>query len=438
MTPLLGAGHLVSRARERIPLAASGSTALAVDSVALIVTSALSALTGIAFWTLAARLIPPHQLGVETAVLSLMTTAGAIAASGPGNALTAMIPASDATGRRERLVEGVGVVGVGALVAGLIAGVVGALTIGESAFPAMLLITGGSMILAFFAFKDTVLTALSAARRLPALNLGISVFKAGALPIAVMLTLPMGAVTSSLVAAVIGIGVVAWMAPSLINRHLPSEDSLRAHKRGALLSFSLRDGTASLVSMGALLAAPFLTTWLAGPVQGAMLALMLPVAQGLDFVSTGAAMALTKHLPTSDRPDGVIRRVWWISEAAVIGLAVVLVLIAAPLLFGLFGDGYDHETLWLTLAVLCLGSMLRVSFVIWAAVLRASLATRTLLVTNVAASVLTVPVLVLSIIAWGAVGAAVGACFGSLVLGLAGVIGLTRGTTSFVAGTGSQ
>ncbi len=411
-------------------LARPQRSALAVDSVALIVTSALSAATGIAFWTLAARLIPPHQLGVETALLSLMTTAGAVAASGPGNAITAMIPAAGAAGRRSQLCGAVAVVGVGTLLTGTVAGIVGVLTVGGGHGPTAVLIVGGAVILGFFAFKDTVLTALSAARRLPLLNLGVSVIKAAALPVAVWWAVPSSAVTVSLVAAVLAVGLVWWMVPPLIGRHLPPTELTREHNRAALLAFSLRDGTASLVSMGSLLAAPFLTTWLAGPVQGAMLALMLPIAQGLDFVSTGAAMALTKHLPTTPEPTRTIRRVWWLSQAAVIVVALGLSLVLAPLLFGLFGDGYDHETLWVTLAVLCLGSVLRVTFVIWAAVLRASLATRTLLVTNVAASAVTVPVLVGCILAWGAVGAAAGACFGSLVLGIAGLIGLVRGMRS--------
>mgnify|MGYP001321805453 FL=1 len=154
------------RLRQRNPFARFNSTPLAVDSVALIVTSALSAATGIAFWTLAARLIPPHELGIETAVLSLMTTAGAVAASGPGNAITAMIPASDAAGRRQRLLEAITIVGVGALVTGAVAGVVGALTVGEASARTTVVIALGSVVLAFFEFKDTVLTALSAARRL--------------------------------------------------------------------------------------------------------------------------------------------------------------------------------------------------------------------------------------------------------------------------------
>ncbi|MET9202543.1 oligosaccharide flippase family protein [Gordonia sp. NPDC003585] len=414
------------RLRRRNPFARFSSTPLAVDSVALIVTSALSAATGIAFWTLAARLIPPHELGIETAVLSLMTTAGAVAASGPGNAITAMIPASDAAGRRQRLLEAITIVGVGALVTGAVAGVVGALTVGEASARTTVVIALGSVVLAFFTFKDTVLTALSAARRLPLLNLGVSVLKAAALPIALLVALPMSAVTASLVAATIGIALVAWMAPPLVGHNLAPVGMVREHKRSALLVFSLRDGTASLVSMGVLLAAPFLTTWLAGPVQGAILALMLPIAQSLDFVSIGAAMALTKHLATAREPRQVIVRVWWVSQAAVIAVALGLI-VTAPVLFELFGDGYDHQTLWLTLAVLCLASILRVSFVVWAAVLRASLATRALLVTNFATSVITVPFLVISIIAWGAVGAAVGACVGSLVAGLAGLIGLTRG-----------
>ncbi|MDL9936074.1 hypothetical protein QSJ18_04920 [Gordonia sp. ABSL1-1] len=403
-----------------------GANPLAVDSAALITTSALSAFTGIVFWTIAARLIPPDELGVQTAVLSLMTTAGAVAASGPGNAITAMLPATGVEFRRTQLVHAGIVVAAGALFAGTVAGVVGGCTIGDGSPGSVLLIIGGALVLALFAFKDTVLTALSAARRLPLLNLLISILKAVLLPLAVVASLPAGAVLATLVSAVVAVVVVVAMCRGLLDRHPPAAAAARPHQRRALLGFALRDGTASLVSMGTLLAAPFLTTWLAGPVQGAILALMLPIAAGLDFVSTGAAMALTKHLATAADQSHAIRRVWLLSQAAVALLGVILCVAIAPVLFGFFGHGYDHSTLWITLAVLCLGSTARVSFVVWAAVLRARLATRTLLTTNATACLVTVPVLVVCTAWWGSIGAAAGAGCGSAVLGATGAVGLSR------------
>ncbi|MEE4025410.1 hypothetical protein V1Y59_20155 [Gordonia sp. PKS22-38] len=414
-------GHPNAR---RLRAIISGS--IAVDSAALITTSVLTAVTGIAFWTVVARLIPPHELGVQTALLSLMTMAGTVAASGAGNAMTAMIPATPAPSRGRLLRQATVVVLVGAALAGVVSGALGAVTIDQRASSVAVLaaVAVGSIIMAFFAFKDTVLTALSVARHLPLLNMAGAIVKIGLVPLLLLCTVPDAAVAATLAAAILTCAVAVFVIRRAMDREVPGDDFIRDHDRRQLIGFTLRDGTASLISMGPLLGAPFLVTWLAGPVQGAMLALMLPISQGLDYVSIGAATALTKHLPTATDPAATITRIWWLTQAAVLLVGAVLLVAVAPVLFGFFGQDYDHATLWVTLALLCVGSAARVGFVTWAAVLRATLATRTLLITNLTMSALSLPILMVLTARWGAIGAAGGLAIGSALLGAVGCWGL--------------
>ncbi|MGV9825932.1 lipopolysaccharide biosynthesis protein [Gordonia sp. NPDC003429] len=424
--------------RGRIPAAGS----VTVDSSALIVTSGVTAVTGIAFWAIAARLIPPHELGIETAVLSLMTTAGTVAASGPGNALTAMLPATPLVARGGLLRHAAMVVTGTALLCGLVAGVLGAATIGDAP-PVLqcLIVVAGSVVMAWFAFKDAVLTALSAARRLPGINLLAAGAKLALLPVLIAGATWYSAVFATILTAALAV-VIVWfrMVPRAITLQSPETGRERTHTGRSLIGFSMRDGTASLISMGTLMGAPFLVTWLAGPVQGAMLALMLPVSQGLDFFSIGTATALTKHLATSDDPLRLITRVWRSVFGLVVALGAFLVIACAPLLVALFGKNYPHHTLWVILALLSAGSVGRVSFVMWAAALRALLATRRLLISNACVSAVTLPILVVATLEWGAVGTAGALAFGSVLLGVVGacgLVGVMRGYHPAVQAKGS-
>ncbi|MDY6811738.1 MAG: hypothetical protein SW127_22480, partial [Actinomycetota bacterium] len=153
------------------------------------------------------------------------------------------------------------------------------------------------------------------------------------------------------------------------------------------------------------------------------------------------ATALTKHLPTAADPDATVTRIWRVTQTAVLaaGVVVLVAVAVAPILFTFFGRDYDTTTLWVTLALLCVGSAARVAFVTWAAVLRATLATRTLLITNLTTSALSVPILVGLTARWGAIGAAGGLAVGSALLGAVGCHRLwTRRATGPGPAAGSQ
>jgi O-antigen/teichoic acid export membrane protein len=182
-------------------------------------------------------------------------------------------------------------------------------------------------------------------------------------------------------------------------------------------AFVFRDGVASSTSFGLILVLPFITTWLAGPVAGATLAIAMAVAQALDFVPDGAGAALTSHMAREPAAATFhVRRIWLISTVLV-GTGAMVLAIGSPWVGRLFGDGYSGTDFRACLIMVAVGSVLRVPYSIWMAVLRASLQTRTILRVNTVAFVVSLPTIVCLTHYWGGFGAAVGLAVGSALLG---------------------
>lgn len=399
---------------------------LARDSLALIATSGLSAGVGLIFWAVAARMLPPASLGVDTALLSLMITAGTIAAVGVGNSFNALLPTAGCDQRR-RLIDGYGMVAVTSGVVGIGAGVVAACTLPIGTVLAVVGCVAGAMVMAFFTLKDSAMVGLGGATRLPAQNLIVSAAKLVLLPLFVLVTWH-PAVLATLVSAALAAGIILWrIVPRLVVTTPSCPPLVIAPQRRDVLTFAARDGLAASMSLGVLLAMPFITTAVAGPVQGAVLALSLSVAQLLDFVSTGVGTALTTRLASAPTLMWQRARSACLATSGVVVVAAIVVLSLSPLVILVFGPDYRHQPIGLILAILVTGSVVRVAFVIWASVLRAQRRTATLLKVNAVTLTVTMPVILLLTAMWGAVGAALGLSLGSTLLGLVGGFALLRG-----------
>lgn len=400
---------------------------VATDSLALILTSGLTAATGFLFWTLAARMLTPQELGIETALLSLVTTAGTIAANGTGNSFTALLPVPGCA-HRDRLRDGYLLVVTTSVVLGVVAGLIASHTMHLSAVMTTSWAIVGSVTMAFFALKDSAMIGLGAAAKLPVQNFIVSIAKIALFPIGVVLVAH-PAVTATLVTAgVAAVLVITVIVPRLIARgaNVRADDARPAPTRRDLSIFTMRDGVASAMSFGVILSLPFITTAVAGPVEGAVLALALTIAQALDLVAAGVGTALTTGLAAS--PEGMwarARRAWGITFAAVIATGIVILAIS-PMIMAMLGPSYREQPVVLVVVILMLGAALRVSFVVWSAVLRALSQTATLLKVNGFTVPLVLSLILLSTSHWGAVGSAIGLSAGSVILGSIGAIALIR------------
>lgn len=408
------------RSLERTP-----RTRLAFDSGALILTSALTSGVGILFWTFAARMMSPQALGIDTALLSLIVTAGTITAIGTGNSFTALLPIP-ACDRRQRLLDGYLIVGTASMVIGVVTGVIAIMTLQVTAWWAFPVVAFGTVVAAFFALKDSVMIGLGGAIRLPLQNLIASLAKISLLPVFVWFVWNPAVMSTLVASAAAALIVIGFVIPRLTAEvdEIYSDAEGSAPDRRAVALFSARDGLANTLTMGTVLALPFLTTAIAGPVEGAVLALALFVAQGLELVTGGVGTALVTSLA---RRGGDMQRTsllaWGVTQAIVTAGAGSVILLS-PVLVALFGSQYNDYPVAKVMALLVIASVARVPFAIWSSLLRAREQTGLLLVASTAGMCGGVPAIVYGAAHWGAVGAASGLLVGSVLLGLIGAVGL--------------
>lgn len=408
-------------------------TRVAVHSAALITTWIITAATGIIFWSIAARVMPPQRLGVDTAIISLISTAGIVAATGTGNSFVALLPVPGCD-RQERLADGYFIVGVLSTAIGAATGVVAAATLHLEVITAVCWTTVGSVATAAYMLKDSALLGLSGTPKLLGQNLGASIAKiALVVVLASHVSHPAVVATIASSAAVGAIAIFVVIPRLLATSPLaPPATPSDGPTRRDLAIFSLRDGAGSAMANGVFLILPFLTTWIAGATQGAVVALTLSFSLSLELVSSGIGAALTAGLSASpERLWERGRQAWLITQAIVIVAALGLVL-AGPVVVAILGSQYQNLPVISVLVILTVGSVARVAFVIWLSVMRAISRTGVILAANAFGTVLAIPLIVLCTARWGAVGAAVALSVASAATGAIGAVGILSRNRSVV------
>lgn len=444
---------------QNVSAAAIGRTAdttlarrVTVDSIWILSGYAVTSGAGFLFWVLAARLIPPRELGVETAVYSLITAAAAIAASGVGNALLVMLPRPEWSPRALLRLGVCTAVGI-AVVTGLTAGILATTVLDTGQPPWLTVLAVGLAVVAWalFVVKDPVLTAVGQARLTLLVNGPVNLIKLALLPAFVFAGFSVAnpflfaAVAPALVAVLLVYGL---LIPKLFSRFgdragsaadpavpTPAVAPDASANRRSFFAFVLRDGTANGLYLGVLLVLPFLVTALAGAEQGALFALCFQISLVLDLVGIGVGAALATHTATShagppgtgtDAGSGVAVKIW-LRVLAVVSLGAVALVAVAPLLLGALGDFYRAGSGVAIIALLGAGSVLRTSFEIWGATLRARQKTSVVLLCNTVFAALLLPLVIVLAGAFGAVGAAAALLLVTVGLSVAGLVGLLGG-----------
>ncbi|MFZ7086933.1 hypothetical protein [Curtobacterium sp. RRHDQ10] len=157
-----------------------------MDSIWILAGYAVTALTGFVFWVVAARIIPPADLGIDTAMYSIFTAAAQVAASGIGDALLVMLPGLTRW-RKPLYLVGITSAFVVAAIAGVIAGVLVVLFVQPDA-PTWAVILGialASVIWTMFVIKDPILTSLGGARLNLTMNGPVNLIKLALIPVLV-------------------------------------------------------------------------------------------------------------------------------------------------------------------------------------------------------------------------------------------------------------
>ncbi|PZF57080.1 hypothetical protein DEI81_15615 [Curtobacterium sp. MCBD17_013] len=414
-----------------------------LDSIWILAGYAVTSASGFVFWVVAARIIPPGKLGVDTAIFSIFTAAAQVAASGIGDALLVMLPGLRRW-RRPLYRVGVLTAVLVATAAGVVAGVL-VVRFVDPAAPAWSVVLGvtlSSVVWTLFVLKDPVLTSLGGARLNLTMNGPVNLAKLALIPVLVALV---GAVGNPvLVAAVLpaaGALVVAYgiLIPRRMRTFVPvvgnaaepgpevapaSTDEERPFRRFA--AFAGRVGVANGLYLGGVLIMPFLVTTVAGSAQGALFALCFQIGQVLDLVVIAIGTSMATHASTNRSEAGALAFRTWLAVVTIVGLGVVALVALAPFVLGLLGHYYVAAGGVAVLSTLAIGSVLRTAYEVWGSMQRSLHRTTAVLVVSASSTVVLVPVAILCIGAWGALGGAIAMVVTTVGLAAVGFVGLLR------------
>lgn len=307
---------------------------------ALTANTVVSSSLGIGYWVVAARLVPPSELGVGAAMVSTMTFLSNLSQLNLNGALARFLPAAGDRGGRVVLAA-YGLSGlVGLAVSGaflLVAPAVSERLAFLDRSPAMALVFALAVAgWGVFTLQDTVLTALRGAVWVPVENIAYGLAKIG-----LLLVPGLGIFLSwNLAAAVALLPVNVLVFRRLLPRLAARRVAATLPDRGVLARFVALDYVGYLFMQAGTNALPVIVTAVLGAEANAEFYLGWLLGSSLELVAyhfgttlTVAAAADEARLPGYARQ--VLRR-----GLVLFAPAVVLLVLLAPALLTLFGARY--------------------------------------------------------------------------------------------------
>jgi O-antigen/teichoic acid export membrane protein len=337
---------------------------LFLHAYALALSGLLTSGLGVVYWALAARLYPAEVVGVNAALISLITLLANVSQLNLRSGFGRFVPeAGPRVGRL--LAAGYVSAGIVALLSS------GLLVLALSAIPALAPVlaatpsaTGLFIVTAvawtLFGLQDNALTALRRTVWVPVENAVFAVLKiallvglagfAGTFAILVSWTIPM----------VVLIAIIsAWIFRSVVPAYRradaaasPTHGGHAGHTgRGASTPLSARavvsfigvDYAGTLFAIASTALLPVIVLTLLGPAASAHFYIVVMVASGAELLPTVLSTSLRVGAAASEASferDGrrVVRQL-----ATIVGPLVVVLVVAAPLILGIFGGAYAAE-----------------------------------------------------------------------------------------------
>jgi O-antigen/teichoic acid export membrane protein len=320
-------------------------------AASLMSTTVLTSLLGLGFWAAAARLYPVEQVGLDSALISLLGTISTVTQLNLSNTIVRFLPLVRRVKRRigqayaaaaafSLAVGGVFVVGGPALIPryhflsdnGLLAA---AFVVGLAAF-------------AIFSLQDSVLIALGRATWLPVENGLFALAKVAVLPIALVALGKSG--HGVLVAWVIPlfatVAIINWL---LVRRVLPrlerpTPERGRGVGRGSgLATFVSLDLVGTILGQLSGAAIPLIVVASLGASENAYFFLPYTLVTTLDLVFLGLSTAITAE---ASRDESRLRELVGQAARYLAALqlpAVIAIVVFAPLVLKVFGPAYARH-----------------------------------------------------------------------------------------------
>jgi len=362
------AGPLLSR----LPVGLKGlfDGRLELNALALMITTVATAVLGLVFWTVAARLYAPTQVGLGSATISTLTLLAGLAQFNLGNVYGRFLPTSGRSSRRF-VFTGYAAVAVSGLLlgAGFLALGFGAAIVTTTSdrwwFPVLV------AVLAIFTLQDYVLVAIQAAKVVPVENIIFSVVKIVLLVVLAGHAPHRGITISWVIPAAIGVLIISAV---LRVRGLPHAGSAGAPAGSLPGPRALGSVVAGEYVTGAIqviipMGLPLIVVWRLGAEANAYFAMPWLIATAVTMLTWNVASSLLVEAALDPaQARALVRRA--LRLTLVIGsVGSVLQLAAAPLVLGVLGSGYATRGTDL-LRVLALTIPANAVLVTWATLMR--------------------------------------------------------------------
>lgn len=406
----------------------SAQSPLYRNGATLVVNAGITAVFGLVYWAVAARLTTPRLIGFNAALVSASVGLSTVATSGMNGALVTFIPRlgrkAPLTVFRVYLLSGAVSVLLGA----------GFCVIAPFITPSFRLLHGLGMAAYFtasvavwsiFVLQDSVLIGLRHSGWVAVENGLYSVAKL----VAVVLL-----VGTAVHAAIF----VSWTFPAALAlipvelaiflRFFRNREDRDAEPTLTHLSFGRYmgwDTLGTLFLQVSLAAMPILVVAELGTRAGGQFFIPWTLVTGLDLVAVYMGLSLTVEGARDAEETRPKMRRLMVEVLLVVGAAVICLEIAAPYILRLFGRGYSGASVT-ALRILLAASMFRVFNSLSIAWARAVLHVRRLVTTQIAMSVLPLGLAAVMMRSWGLTGASAAWLIGQALVAICSVPGFLR------------
>ena len=307
-------------------------SSLTVNAASLLVATVATNALGLVFWTVAAHLRSPHEVGRAAAAVAALTLLSIVGQLNLTNVFVRLLPTAGRLGvglvRRGYLAVIVLTLSLGAIyvLSGLGAGIVGHGT------GARVLFVLGVTVLALFGLEDSVLTALRLTPWIPVENISAGVAKLVLLPV-VIATAGAGAIAAAwVIPALVAVLVVSAL---LFGRAFPklSETPGTLPPRRRLMSFVAGEYAGNICATATVQLMPLIVVWRLGSSEAAYFTVPWLIAGGITMLLWNVAGAfIVEFTGAHGGSEQLLRRSLALWGGVVVGALVVCTLGAHPLL----------------------------------------------------------------------------------------------------------
>lgn len=328
------------------PLVRGWSSPTNRDGLALVFSSGLTAVVGLAYWAVAARTFDVETVGQGSTLLAAMMLIGGVAHLNMTHALLRFVPVAGAVSRR--LVLG------GYLVAAVLSSLVGGVfalgariwapeaveALGQGRLIVFFMVA--APVWAIFTVQDYVLTAVRRATVVPLENVVFAVLKIVLLVVAATLAVDGGIAVSWVVATAVMVVVVnAW----LLLRVLPAHGRDRAGEAmpitlGAIGRFVRGDYAGAIFWQAALTGMTVLVGTRIGGEAAGVWNIVWQFGLSLFLVASGMGQSMIAHNATDPGRVEAARRAMVTRSLTLVVPASVVLIIGSPWILSVFGPEY--------------------------------------------------------------------------------------------------